>query len=123
MDLVLYLPWPPTVNSYWSHTKRGVYLSAKGRRYGEEASERINEQNGVLRLDGKLLVEVELYPPDRRKRDLDNHMKGLLDACTKAGVWGDDDQIDQLFIYRGRITKPGLAILKISEAGPVLPTP
>jgi crossover junction endodeoxyribonuclease RusA len=122
MELVLYLPWPPTVNSYWSHTKRGVFLSKKGRIYAEEAAQRIHEQNGCLQLDDKLLVEVELYPPDIRTRDLDNHMKGLLDACTKAQVWIDDSQVDQLFIYRGKVLKNGLAIVKISEAGPLLPS-
>jgi Holliday junction resolvase RusA-like endonuclease len=47
-------------------------------------------------------VVVEVYVPDRRKRDLDNLHKGILDSLTHAGVWGDDSQIDDLRIYRAR---------------------
>ncbi len=52
---------------------------------------------------GRLRVEIEAYPPDRRKRDLDNILKSLLDALTYAGIWEDDSQIDDLRIYRSTI--------------------
>jgi hypothetical protein len=31
-------------------------------------------------------VEILLYPPDNRRRDIDNYTKGLFDALTHAGV-------------------------------------
>jgi crossover junction endodeoxyribonuclease RusA len=49
---------------------------------------------------GRVGVTMELYPPDRRKRDIDNYCKGPLDALTHAGVWEDDEQIDELHIYK-----------------------
>ena len=58
--------------------------------------------------------------PDRRKRDLDNLHKGILDGLTHAGVWKDDSQIDDLRIYRCRaatgelvIEKPGRVVVTI----------
>lgn len=121
--LILFLPFPPTVNSYWSHSKRGVYLSRKGRIYSETVAEVIHEQAASLRLDERLHVEVTLFMPDNRQRDLDNYMKALLDSLTKAKLWFDDDQIDQLHIYRGKIVKRGAVLIEINEAGPVLPPP
>jgi hypothetical protein len=54
-----------------------------------------------------LSVRLLAYPPDRRIRDLDNLPKGVLDALTHAGVWGDDSQIDDLRIVRGSVTPGG----------------
>jgi len=94
-----YLPWPPTVNNYYSHTRNGVYISKKGRLYSLAVAEAVNEQlSGLDTLLSPLQLEVVLYPPDRRKRDLDNHMKALQDALTKAEVWEDDSLIDQLIV-------------------------
>ncbi len=67
-----------------------------------ELEERAHRQ---LRL-GAILV----YPPDRRARDLDNLGKALLDALTKAGVYGDDSQIDHLTFAR---RKNGTQIIQI----------
>ena len=37
----------------------------------------------------------------RRRRDLDNILKSLLDSLTHAGVWEDDSQITDLRIRKG----------------------
>ena len=121
MNLIMYLPFPPSENSYYSHTSRGVYISAKGRRYREAVVESVREQNGVLRLDDRLAITVILHPTDRRVRDIDNYDKGLLDALTHAGVWVDDEQLDQLCFYRGERIAGGSCIVSITDAGPVIP--
>jgi len=41
-----------------------------------------------------------LFMPDRRKRDIDNTLKALLDALTHAGVWLDDSQVVDLRIRK-----------------------
>jgi len=125
LDIELYLPWPPTVNDYYGvrivKKRRIPYIKAKGKLFRGACEQQIAEQVGYLNIGDNLLVEVELYPPDRRRRDLDNYMKPLLDAITHAKVWEDDSQIDQLFIYRGDTVKQGAVIVKICLAGPVLP--
>ena len=55
-----------------------------------------------LSTGGRLGVRAELYPPDKRKRDMDNAWKVISDACTRARVWIDDNQIDQLTLFRAR---------------------
>ena len=102
------MPWPPTVNSYWRHRVTGklatVYVSANGQAYRKAVNLCLME-HGVktYALEGDLRVEIEVFPPDRRKRDLDNLLKSLLDSLTHAKVWKDDNQISDLRIYRNPI--------------------
>lgn len=118
----LILPWPPTVNSYYVKQRTHVYISPKGKNFRDDVQQAIIQQIPDVALgDMRMLMEVVLFPPDKRKRDLDNHMKALLDAMTIAGVWEDDSQIDQLHIYRGEIVANGLAHITIHEAGPIIP--
>lgn len=120
-DIVLHLPWPPTVNSYYKVTRQGHrYLDKKVRVFRASVAESVNEQVPGVTLDESLFVEVYLYPPDRRKRDLDNYMKGLLDALTEAGLWEDDSLINQLHIFRGVLVSDGAVRIEISEGGPVV---
>jgi len=121
-DIVLHLPWPPTVNSYYKVTRHGSrYLDKKVGLFREAVEQELNEQCPGLTLTEHLFMEVYLFPPDRRKRDLDNYMKGLLDALTNGGLWQDDSLIDQLHIFRGDVTDGGSVRVEISEAGPVVP--
>ena len=116
IDIFMNLEFPPTVNSYYVKTKRGVFISKKGRQFRDAVIASALEQNAYkLMIDNKLTVDVILYPPDRRTRDLDNYMKALLDALTHAKVWGDDSQIDNLNIHRGIVVKHGMARLRIAE--------
>jgi crossover junction endodeoxyribonuclease RusA len=48
--------------------------------------------------------------------DLDNLPKGMLDALTHAGVWGDDSQIDDLQVTRQDCQgKPGHVVFTMRE--------
>ena len=118
----LYLPFPPTVNNYYVKTKRGVFISSKGKLFRQQAAESVLQQLGDPPvITERMLVEVVLYPPDMRKRDLDNYMKALLDSLTCCNLWEDDSLVDQLFNYRGAKTPGGQVFMRITPAGPVLP--
>lgn len=57
-------------------------------------------QSAALALTGRLGVRCAICPPDNRRRDMDNAWKVISDACTRARVWVDDNQIDQLTLLR-----------------------
>jgi len=118
--LIMELPWPPSMNTYWRHVMvRGrsvTMLSKKGREYRKNAAGALLQQGYVcLGIKDRLSVHLEVFPPDKRKRDLDNLPKGVLDALTKADVWKDDSQIDDLRITREHIVKGGLIVITIDE--------
>ena len=120
MHYEIYLPFPPTVNNYYVKTQRGVFISQKGRKYRDEVLQAVLEQVSGETIDKQMLVEVILFPPDKRRRDVDNYNKALLDALTTAELWEDDCLIDQLFNYRGEIRKGGQAYVRITDAAPII---
>lgn len=101
-------PWPPSVNHYWLLVSRGgrprKVIGKKGLRFRKDIKKLIGE---VTPMTGRLAIIIEAYPPDRRKRDLDNILKALLDALEHADVYLDDNQIDYIQLTRREATKPG----------------
>ena len=87
------LPWPPSVNNYYRHVGARVLISRAGRKYRMMAVSRLA---GFTKLAGRLSLSIECYPPDRRRRDLDNLLKCLQDSITAGGVMEDDSQIRRL---------------------------
>src|SRR5690606_9863874 len=63
--------------------------------------------------DGRIALFMDAFPPDRRRRDLDNIQKPVLDALQHAGVYEDDSQIDLLLTRRRTPTKGGALQVRI----------
>ena len=95
----LVLPWPPSVNTYWRTFRGRMTISAKGREYRKVVADQVVLQSAAKHYAGKLIVEIEAWRPDKRRRDLDNLLKAALDGMTHAGVWDDDSNIVDLRIY------------------------
>ena len=113
-QIKLTLPYPPTVNHYWGQLGSKKFLGKKGKEFRQEVIIAVyNARQGGL--NARLHVEVYLYPPDNRKRDLDNVLKPLLDAMEHAGVYENDSQIDKLCITRMETTKNGCCEVVLSE--------
>jgi len=103
MPITYRLPYPPTVNHYWKDAifgkgpgaRRGRIRTPKAKAYCEAVVAVVWAEGfpPQLTLTGPLRVEVIYRPPDRRKRDLDNLQKGLLDALGQSQVFVDDNQI------------------------------
>ena len=96
--ITLQLPFPPSVNKYWRNVNGRTLLSIKGRRYKNAVIAAVYEQlkkkpDPIL---GKIAVNIEFYPPDNVRRDMDNFFKALFDSLTVAGIWRDDSQIKRI---------------------------
>ena len=113
----LCLPWPPSVNRIWRSVGGRVLLSADGRAYRLAVAAAVLEQHGSGDpLTGRLSMTLRAYPPDRRRRDVDNLAKAILDAIEHAGsVYENDSQIDHLSIRRMAVAKPGRVEVSIGE--------
>ena len=65
-------------------------------------------------MEGRLGVTIKLYPPDKRRRDIDNYSKAVLDLLTKSEAWLDDEQVDLLTVSRETVVpKPGKVTIEI----------
>ncbi len=113
------LPWPPSVNRYWRNVGGRAILSKEARDY-RQTLEGLALCHRWPKLGGRRVsVEIEACPPDRRRRDLDNVLKAVLDGLTHVGVWHDDSQIDRLTIRRGAlggICRVDVAALPVTDA-------
>lgn len=99
----LTLPWPPSLNAMYRNVSGRTLISAAGRAYRKAVADQVLVQRGAKQLAGRLDVAIVAHVPDKRRRDLDNLFKVVLDSLTHAGVWLDDEQIDGLSIRRGPI--------------------
>lgn len=114
--MTLTLPFPPSTNHYWratEGTKR--VLTSKARIFRANVLAAAKEQRvRPYPPTARLAVYVQLHPPDRRRRDIDNFGgKALLDALEFAGIMPDDSQVDSLHVVRGDVVKDGAAIVTI----------
>nr|WP_151411748.1 RusA family crossover junction endodeoxyribonuclease [Escherichia coli] len=118
----LILPFPPSVNTYWRHPNKGAFagkslISAAGRKFQSAACAAIVEQ--LRRLpkptSAPASVEIVLFPPDNRIRDLDNYNKALFDVLTHAGVWEDDRQVKRMLVEWGPVIPEGKVEITISK--------
>ena len=130
----LVLPWPPSLNNLYVHT-----YSKKFDRVMKfptrDATEYIDNVRAIVLSEGKnrglkgdLLLELQLFPPNKRVIDFDNHLKAILDALKnqnagpgqgiRTGVYMDDSQIKKAIIeVCGAVPPDGKVRVKISTRG------
>jgi len=108
----LELPYPPSVNHYYRRVGRRTLISREGRKFRRTVCSLLAAA-GITPLAGPLRVEIEVYPPDRRRRDIDNVQKALLDALQHGGAFHDDGQIVQLKIEKRRSVPGGRTVVRI----------
>ena len=134
-EIQLKLPYPPSVNHYWSHkavrsrtTKRWTvikYLSARAKQFRQDVTEAIESQIGdAPKLKGRLACIVhEHYGPSKpdghagTAQDIDNCLKPLFDALEHAGMYINDSQIDELLVLKKRRAAIGRVEVTIRSIG------
>lgn len=113
--MTITLPYPPSLNRYYRTVQGRILISAEGRSYQHTVAGYVMEARTGAAMRGRLAVSIDVFPPDRRRRDLDNTAKCLLDSLTKAGVWADDEQIDALTLRRQPVAVGGRVLVEVRE--------
>jgi crossover junction endodeoxyribonuclease RusA len=90
-------------------------LTQKARVYRRDVAILLSKYEGTFDADARLNVVVELQAPTRRKYDLDNRAKALLDSLEHAKIFPDDEQVDSLTLVRGEFVKGGNAKVWVVE--------
>ncbi len=130
------LPWPPSVNHYYTEwifgiVKQGVqWICCGGRRptirmARSKEAEAFRQEVALLvgrvkRLTGPLMFALVLHEPNNRNHDIDNYNKALFDSLKNAGVYDDDSQIRMLITTYGPLCRPNgkvaVRIVPLAEA-------
>lgn len=93
--IVLELPYPPSINNYFRKYRNRMVISQKGRAFRSQVCLAL-KQADVKPISGPVVVKIRAYPPDKRKRDIDNIQKPLLDALEKGNAFYNDCQVKLL---------------------------
>lgn len=112
----LTLPYPPSVNHYWRRVGLHTLISREGRTFRRNVCALLG--GGGMRkppLGGRIALAMDAFPPDRRRRDLDNIQKPVLDALEHAGIYADDSQIDLLVTRRREAVPDGRLLVTFEE--------
>lgn len=100
--ITLELPYPPSTNRYWRNVNGRMVLSRAGREYRKAVDglwwKFLHDGGGTCQEseNDQLWIAIDAYPPDKRRRDLDNILKPLFDALQFSGAFSDDSQIVQI---------------------------
>jgi len=99
--LSLDLPWPPSVNHYWLVNGKRRYISNQGIMFRNQTWSAFLESKHKGFGDKRgLKMTVHAYPPDKRRRDIDNIIKCIADSLQYSMVYIDDNQLDEIHIIR-----------------------
>src|SRR5262245_8603298 len=112
--LELTLPYPPSINHYWRRVGPRTLISREGRRFRQSVLAILAAMR-IRPLPGHLCVQVEIHPPDERRRDVDNVAKALLDALQHGGAYVDDSQVIKLSIEKRHTLPGGKTVVRIEN--------
>jgi Holliday junction resolvase RusA-like endonuclease len=94
---------PISVNCMYRIYKNRLIVSKRGREYKKQMKQHVDEAlSNIIDFEpiaGKVKIKIDLHFKDGRKRDLDNHIKSLID-CLKNVLFGDDDMIYEMIVTK-----------------------
>lgn len=93
------LPYPPTVNTLWRRVGNSTLLSAEGRAYHKQVGVIVRQVDLTRVPKPPHAVEIIAYVPDRRRRDVDNILKCILDPLYRA-IGLDDSVVERLSVEK-----------------------
>jgi len=120
--VLLTLPYPPSVNHYWRRVGARTLISREGRAFRRNVcallaprlcSGQAGDGPRKPPAGGRIALAMDAFPPDRRRRDLDNIQKPVADALQHAGIYEDDSQIDLLTTARCQVVRSGRLVVRV----------
>jgi len=90
---------PLSVNALYRIARRGLYKTAKWHQLKDQFLTSLPLGLKPIELHSPIAVSIHMYYSDRRKRDIDNPLKALLDLGNGT-LWADDSQIVQLSVHK-----------------------
>lgn len=125
-DVLLRLPWPPSVNASFVYGNRGRMVARKVVwDYRTAVCKAVAAQWPVRLfrpLNQRLALAIVLYPTNARRFDLDNRLKALWDSLStdhqpstrpRAGVYLDDSQIDYFCVTRDPVDRQSIPYITV----------
>jgi Holliday junction resolvase RusA-like endonuclease len=106
------LPWPVSVNAMYGTRNGRFFLKSKGRAFKRACGIILaKEKCHFTDKTDRVWLDIEVYQPDKRKRDISNLIKIVEDSIP---WFSDDSQVDKLVIERCGIDprKKGYIIIK-----------
>lgn len=107
------LPWPDSAllpnrrhGKHWTSTHKAKTAAREAAMAEAMVSVR---RHGFIAPDGDLSVSIVLYPPDRRRRDIDGTLSSLkhcLDGIAQA-IQVDDSRFNPITLERREVVKGG----------------
>ena len=92
---------PPSVNRMYRNGRGGRYKRPEVEEWQSYIARQLREKWGKLRpYTGEVEVRVQFTVNNRRRWDIDNRLKALLDCFEMGGVIKDDTQISGIIAKR-----------------------
>jgi len=123
--VTLTLPFPVSLNNAFAQSRRWSRLqgkqvtqrhkSSRYRQWCTESDTTIMAAR-VPRIKGPVRIAITLHAPDKRRRDADNRIKGVLDSLVRMEVIEADDNriVRMVESCWGENRKPAKAIVTIT---------
>ena len=103
---------PPSVNHMYRGARGWRYLTVDTIEFQTRISALMRGECQIQEIyTGAVAVFIKFYTNNKRRWDIDNRVKSLIDCLEKAGIIQDDSQIDALFINRERCKKSTTRII------------
>jgi crossover junction endodeoxyribonuclease RusA len=116
MSTIINLPLPISVNRIWRTGRGGrVYRSPKYQAWRTEAGWELAAQRPA-RIAGPVQVSIAAGKPDRRRRDVDNLGKAVLDLLQAHAVIADDSMVTKITAGWDNTIAPGRIAVTVAPA-------
>ena len=98
-----------------------MFIAQRGLAYRIAVLVAIRKAKVFMPMTGRVHIVLRLYPPDRRKRDMDNIFKCLFDSLEHGRLLENDNQIKKLEVEMFDLPEDELLGLVELYIAPLIP--